>query len=67
MSALLETIATYVPSLIVDRFNRLPGAIREPTVESFPAIVLFADVSGFTATTSTMRSPATTPAGIVTV
>src|SRR5690242_2032859 len=49
MSALLETIASYVPALSVRRFAAHPAALTQPEQERFQAAVLFADISGFTA------------------
>src|SRR5688572_13965978 len=49
MSALLETIVSYVPALSVRRFAAHPAALTGPEAERFQAAVLFADISGFTA------------------
>ncbi|MGH9942186.1 MAG: AAA family ATPase, partial [Pyrinomonadaceae bacterium] len=62
MSTLLETLGSYVPSMIVGRANADPARFTEPTVERFSAAVLFADISGFSALTE--RLAARGPAGI---
>jgi len=49
MSALLETIVSYVPALSVRRFAAHPAALTGPEEERFQAAILFADISGFTA------------------
>ncbi|MDQ5850796.1 MAG: AAA family ATPase, partial [Chloroflexota bacterium] len=51
MVALVETLASYVPALITQRLARDPRPIELPTAERFPAAVLLADISGFTALT----------------
>ncbi|MCB9435647.1 MAG: AAA family ATPase [Anaerolineales bacterium] len=48
MSQLLDTLASYVPWLIAQRFVHNPTPLVEPTAERFPAAVFFADISGFT-------------------
>lgn len=48
MSELIETLASYVPPLVTRRLTANPSPITEPSAESFPAAVLFADISGFT-------------------
>jgi class 3 adenylate cyclase/tetratricopeptide (TPR) repeat protein len=60
MSALLETLVSYVPNLIARRLAENPAPITAPTAERFPAAVLFADVTGFTALTERLaqRGPA---------
>ena len=59
-TAPLEDLACYVPSLILRRMTADAGATMAPAVERFPAAVLFADLSGFTALTEhlTRHSPA---------
>jgi len=49
MATTLDTIATFVPTLVLERANAGALAISEPTAEFMPAAVLFVDVSGFTA------------------
>ena len=49
MSDLIETLASYVPVRIARRAATDPGPFPRATTESFPAAVLFADISGFTA------------------
>ncbi len=60
MSELIETLASYVPTLITRRLAADPTPITEPASEQFPAAVLFADISGFTALTERLarRGPA---------
>jgi class 3 adenylate cyclase/tetratricopeptide (TPR) repeat protein len=48
MSIMLETLASYVPNLIVRRLVANPAPLTAPHGERFPAAVLFADISGFT-------------------
>jgi class 3 adenylate cyclase/tetratricopeptide (TPR) repeat protein len=56
MSDLLRTAAAYVPaSLTLAALNGvLPAPPREPHVDRFPAVVLFADISGFTPLTEAL-------------
>ena len=51
MSAFIKTLASYVPGLIIHRLAANPTPITTPISEHFPAAVLFADISGFTALT----------------
>jgi class 3 adenylate cyclase/predicted ATPase len=51
MSAFIKTLASYVPGLIIHRLAANPTRITAPFSERFPAAVLFADISGFTALT----------------
>jgi class 3 adenylate cyclase len=51
MSAFITTLASYVPGLIIHRLATNPAPITAPLSERFPAAVLFADISGFTALT----------------
>ncbi|HLF26484.1 MAG TPA: adenylate/guanylate cyclase domain-containing protein [Anaerolineae bacterium] len=51
MSTLVETLASYVPALVARRFIDTPSQITSPGADSFPAAILFADISGFTAQT----------------
>jgi class 3 adenylate cyclase/tetratricopeptide (TPR) repeat protein len=51
VSDLIETLASYVPTLITRRLAVDPAPITAPTSETLPAAVLFADISGFTALT----------------
>ncbi len=57
---LVETLASYVPALVLRRFAADPTPLRGPEREQFPAAVLFADISGFTALTERLaqRGPA---------
>ncbi|MBI3326325.1 MAG: adenylate/guanylate cyclase domain-containing protein, partial [Nitrospinae bacterium] len=51
MPALIETLSSYVPALIVRRLATDLSPISEPIAEHFPAAVLFTDITGFTALT----------------
>ena len=59
-TAALEELASYVPALITRRMTDDLGATLAPAVERFPAAVLIADLSGFTALTERLaqHSPA---------
>lgn len=46
--ALTEVFASYVPRLIKRRVLADPAPIEAPVAEDFEAVVLFADISGFT-------------------
>jgi class 3 adenylate cyclase len=48
MAAPLETLASYVPDLIVRRLATNPERVTWPACDRFLAAVLFADVTGFT-------------------
>lgn len=56
MSGYLESLASFVPQLILARANRDPKGITAATVTRFPAAVLFADISGFTALTERLAA-----------
>ena len=45
---LTEVFASYVPRLIKQRVLTDPAPIESPVAEVFEAVVLFADISGFT-------------------
>lgn len=49
MSALLDTFASYVPTLTLNHIAADPAPLIAPKLEQFPAAILFADISGFTA------------------
>ncbi len=51
MTQLLESLATYVPDLILERLKTDPASISAPISREFQAVVLYADISGFTALT----------------
>src|SRR6266487_2779928 len=57
---LVELLASYVPRLIQKRVILNPEPISSPIRESFQSVVLFADISGFTALTEKLaqRGPA---------
>ena len=60
MSEIIDTLASYIPSLVAQQVAANPTPINTPRAESFPAAVLFADISGFTALTERLaqRGPA---------
>jgi class 3 adenylate cyclase/tetratricopeptide (TPR) repeat protein len=64
--AVLETIASYLPALIVRRLAASSDPIPLPTCEEHPAAVLFADISGFTALTERLATQGVTGAEILT-
>ncbi|NJP05617.1 MAG: adenylate/guanylate cyclase domain-containing protein [Chloroflexaceae bacterium] len=47
MLQLLETLASYVPTLVIQRLHEYPTSLTRASDQQFPAAVLFADVSGF--------------------
>ncbi|HEY6040688.1 MAG TPA: adenylate/guanylate cyclase domain-containing protein [Anaerolineae bacterium] len=49
MTTTVETIASYVPTLVTRRLSANLTPLTAPIAEHFPAAVLFADISGFTA------------------
>ena len=56
MTGLLPTLASFVPSLVIRRYNAGLTSLDEPSAENFPALVLFADISGFTALTERLAA-----------
>src|SRR5687768_4576677 len=48
MPGALETLASYVPDVIVRRLAANPGSVNWPECDRLLAAVLFADVTGFT-------------------
>ncbi len=48
MAELLETLACYIPTLVVRRLIREPSPPTTPKEDRLPASMLFADLSGFT-------------------
>ena len=50
-SELTELLASYVPRLIQKRVAQNPVPINTPLAQDFLAVVMFADISGFTALT----------------
>lgn len=56
MTTILDTLASYVPNIILRRIVKNPDPITAPTFESFPAAVLYADITGFTAMTERLES-----------
>ncbi len=61
MAVDIETLASYVPALVAHRLATDSTPISTPLATSFPAAVLFADISGFTLLTE--RLAAQGPAG----
>src|SRR5262249_19997485 len=51
MPALVDTLTSYVPTLVLRRLAADARPITAPQEERFPAAVLFADITGFTALT----------------
>lgn len=51
MPELLQILASYVPQVMVNHLISHSGPLVKPSAERFPAVVLFADISGFTALT----------------
>ena len=55
MSDTLQILASYVPNFILRRIVRNPEPITSPKLESFPAAVMYADITGFTALTEQLE------------
>jgi class 3 adenylate cyclase/tetratricopeptide (TPR) repeat protein len=51
MASLADTLASYVPNLVIRRIQTNPEPISAPTFESFDAAAMYADITGFTALT----------------
>src|SRR5678815_945793 len=62
---LTELLASYVPHLIQKRAIQNPTPIDAPLRESFQAVVLFTDISGFTALTEKLAERG--PVGVETL
>lgn len=45
---LLDTLASYVPKIIIQHLHAHPGGLTEPFSETHQAATFFADISGFT-------------------
>jgi len=60
--AAIESLAGFVPLFVVEQLAAEGGNLSVPAARRFPAAVLFADISGFTALTE--RLAATGPAGV---
>ena len=58
-SALTELLASYVPKLIQKRVAQNPIPINAPLAKDFGAVVMFADISGFTALTERLAEKGT--------
>jgi class 3 adenylate cyclase/tetratricopeptide (TPR) repeat protein len=52
--ALLQTVGAYVPALLIRRVAQHPDLVLEGWQESIEAVMLFADVSGFTRMSETL-------------
>ncbi len=63
--ALTSLLASYVPRLIQKRALQNPSPIESPVSEDFQSVVLFADISGFTALTEKLAEKG--PAGVETL
>jgi class 3 adenylate cyclase/tetratricopeptide (TPR) repeat protein len=48
MSELVDTLASYVPAIIIQQLAAQPTPLTTPRADQFPAAVLFADIKGFT-------------------
>src|SRR4051812_32243085 len=59
--AVLETLACYLPSLILRQFAHDPAPHTVPRLERLPAAVVFTDISGFTRLTEQLAQQG--PAG----
>src|SRR5215472_9961305 len=55
-TAVLDTIASYLPALVVRRLVADPTPIPLPACEEQPAAVLFTDISGFTPLTERLAA-----------
>lgn len=64
-SSMVELLASFVPKLIQKRVSIDPLPIEAPVGEDFPAVVLFADISGFTALTEKLATRG--PVGVETL
>ncbi len=62
MPPLHEALASYVPVVVLRRLASDPRPLAEPCVETHPAAVMFADISGFTALTELLARQG--PAGV---
>ncbi len=51
MAGTFTSLKRYVPDFLADRMRDRTEPLREPEMHDFPAAVLFADISGFTALT----------------
>src|SRR5262249_3484586 len=64
--AVLDTIASYLPALIVRRLVADPAPIPLPAAEEYQAAVLFADISGFPALTERLAAQGSAGAELLT-
>src|SRR6186713_2049888 len=58
-------LPSYVPNLIIKKLAQNPAIPSEASLERFRAVVLFADISGFTAITERMAAQG--PEGVETI
>jgi len=56
-SDIIDTLGPYVPALIIRRLAANPRPIRQPTAERLSAVVLFADITNFTALADQISQP----------
>ncbi len=54
--SILETLSSYVPSLVINKATKDPEYFTKPTKEVFNCVVLFTDISGFTALTERLAA-----------
>ena len=45
---LVKSLGTYVPRVLLERFVKEPNPPEKPTIQEFPAVILFLDITGFT-------------------
>src|SRR5687768_14691860 len=57
MDASLDALACFLPTLIQRRLQARPGAAPHDCGDTFPAALLFADISGFSALASRLAEP----------
>ena len=62
---LTQLLASFVPKLIQKRVIEDPKPIESPVAQNFPAVVLFADISGFTVLTERLAEKG--PLGVETL
>jgi class 3 adenylate cyclase len=52
---LLHALTSYVPNVVLRRYIKNPEDMKAPEIETYPACLLFADISGFTSLTGTLK------------
>lgn len=55
-ASLVETLACYVPGMVLDRIANTPGINESPAMEHFDCAIVFADISGFTGLTERLAT-----------